>query len=244
MKKCEPVNGPHAKIRVLVVDDHPMMRQGFKATINAEADMMVCGEADSSATALEKVAALKPDLATVDLNLKNSNGLELLKDLQVRYPDLRVLVVSMYDEAFYAERVLRAGARGYLTKEAGTDRLVQGIREVMLGKPCVSDSVATRIISRSMGGPARQVLHSPSSLSDRELQVLEYIGSGFASGEIAEKLHLSVKTIESHRENIKQKLKVTSGAQLVKYAFHWVQSKEWPGAETEGRAAKPKRTRG
>jgi DNA-binding NarL/FixJ family response regulator len=214
------------KIRVFIVDDHVMLRQGLKTSINGQLDMVACGEADSRDTALQGIEHENPDVALVDLSLKNSNGLELIKDLRIRCPNVRLLVLSMHNESFYAERVLRAGAMGYITKDEAADRLIGGIRHVYAGKPWLSESVSDRIITKSMGGIPRQEAASPDCLSDRELEVLEYIGKGFASGEIAEKLKLSVKTIESHREHIKEKLDLKNAPQLVKYAFHWVHNQK------------------
>lgn len=231
------------KTRVLIVDDHMMLRQGIKAVLETEPDLMACGEADSRISALEAMESTHPDLALVDLNLKNSNGLELIKDLQIRSPGLKVLVISAYDESFYAERVLRAGAHGYLTKEEGMNRLLEAIRLVLAGKPCLSENVAASIIRKSMGGTPQPSNPSHESLSDRELEILELLGSGFVSREIAKSLNLSIKTVESHREHIKQKLGLRNAAQLVKYAFHWIQCKKWPDpkdfAALEPRPVKP-----
>ena len=230
MSKSKSEKSAKAKIHVFIVDDHQMLRQGIKAMINLEADMVVSGEAASTFEALKQIESKPPgempDVALVDLSLKDSSGLDLIKDLQIRCPELRVIVLSMQDESFYAERVLHAGAKGFINKELSTAKIIEGIRLVMTGKLCISDRVAERIISKSMNNPVRRTMPSPEALSDRELEVLELIGHGFASGEIAEKLHLSVKTIESHREHIKQKLELRNAPQLVKYAFHWVHHKQ------------------
>lgn len=220
------------KIRVFIVDDHPMLREGLKAVINQQPDMVACGEAATSAEALSRIDRCQPGILLVDLSLKDSNGLDLLKDLQIRWPNTPALVLSMHDEMFYAERALHAGARGFVAKEQGTERVIEAIRQVVRGEPYLSPSVTAKILSKTIHGSSRNHDASPESLSDRELQVLELIGSGYASGEIAEKLHLSVKTIESHRENIKQKLQLTSGSQLVKYAFSWMQHRALPGPGT------------
>ena len=218
---------PEDKIHVFLVDDHLIFRQGIKLVLEMEGDMVVCGEADGAAMALAKIESLEVDLALVDLQLRNSNGLELIKDLQIRYPKLPILVLSMHDEGFYAERALRAGARGYINKEGGRDDLIKGIRYVMAGNRFVSESVAATLIGKSMSGRVRSDGSTPEDLSDRELQIFELIGGGFSSGEIAAKLHLSVKTVDSHREHIKRKLDLRNGAQLAKQAFHWVHHARW-----------------
>jgi DNA-binding NarL/FixJ family response regulator len=215
--------GDQAKWRVFIVDDHPMLRQGIRAVIDQQRDMIVCGEAASAPEAMERIEQLRPDIVVADLTLKNSSGLELIKDLVVRCPKIPALMLSMHDESFYAERALHAGAKGFIAKEEGTEKVIEGIRQVIAGNPYFSPSVTARILSRSVGGSQRAPEGSPRSLTDRELQILELIGSGYASGEVAQRLHLSVKTIESHRENIKQKLGLTSASQLVKYAYNWMQ---------------------
>jgi DNA-binding NarL/FixJ family response regulator len=223
-----------AKLRIFLVDDHLIFRQGIKMVLEMEDDLVVCGEADSAQAALAIMDASRPDLALVDLQLRNSNGLELIKDLRIRYPRLPVLVLSMHDEGFYAERALRAGARGYINKEGGRDDLVRGIRQVLAGQRFVSESVAATLISKSLDGRTRRDNPTPQDLSDRELQIFELIGNGCSSSEIAAKLHLSIKTIDSHREHIKRKLGLTNGTQLVKQAFHWVHHAQWSQAREDG----------
>ena len=209
------------KTRVFIVDDHPMLRLGIKAVINQEPDMVVCGEAGSAQAALPSIEQLQPEVVLVDLSLVDSSGLDLLKDLKIRCPQALTLVLSMHDESFYAERVIKAGAMGFIAKEEGTERVVAGIRKILTGQPYFSERATAQILGRSVNRPGRWPTASPDSLSDRELQVLELIGSGHASGEVAQKLHLSVKTIETHREHIKQKLGLATGFQLVKYAIVW-----------------------
>ncbi len=211
-----------SKAGVFIVDDHPMLREGIKAVINQQPDMVVCGEAGGVAEALKQIESAQPGLILVDLSLKDGNGLDLLKDLHIRWPRIPTLVLSMHDEMFYAERVLYAGARGFVAKEEGSERVVEAIRQVLAGQPYLSPRVTSKILRKNIGGAVRNEEPSPECLSDRELQVLELIGNGYASGEIAEKLHLSVKTIETHRENMKQKLKLGTGSQLVKYAVQWM----------------------
>jgi len=191
--------------------------------LGMEPDLMVCGEADSAPAALQKIVALKPDVAIIDLSLKGGSGLELIKQLRAQGLNLKVLVFSMRDEGVYAERALRAGAHGYITKEEGTEKAIAAIRLLMQGKRCLSDRVAERMMDTLVGntGGAEQAIES---LSDRELEVLELIGNGLGSREIAQKLHLSIKTIESHREHIKNKLSIDSTAELAQHATRWVET--------------------
>lgn len=208
------------KVRVFLVDDHPIVRRGFQLLLGMERDLMVCGEADSGPAALQKILALKPDVAIVDLSLKASSGLELIKQLRAQALNVKLLVFTMRDEGIYAERALRAGADGYITKEEGTEKAIEAIRLLMQGKRYLSDKVAEKMMDTLAGntpGAGRAV----EALSDRELEVLELIGDGLGSRQIAEKLHLSIKTIESHREHMKTKLGLTRATELVSYAFNW-----------------------
>jgi DNA-binding NarL/FixJ family response regulator len=209
-----------SKIRVFLVDDHPIVRRGFQLLLGMERDLMVCGEADSGPAALQKILALKPDVAIVDLSLKASSGLELIKQIRAQALELKLLVFTMRDEGIYAERALRAGADGYITKEEGTEKAIQAIRVLMEGKRYVSDKMADKMMDTLMGN-SRGGEGAVESLSDRELEVLELIGNGLGSREIAEKLLVSIKTIESHREHLKAKLGLSRGTDLVSYAFNW-----------------------
>ena len=216
-----------SKVRVFLVDDHPIVRRGFQLLLALERDLMVCGEADSGPVALDRILTLKPHVAIVDLTLKASSGLELIKQLRAQSPGVRILVFSMRDEGIYAERALRAGAHGYITKEEGTEKAIEAIRLLMQGKPYVSERVSAKMVGQLAGGGAST--QTPmESLSDRELEVLEMIGGGLGSREIAERLHLSIKTIESHREHIKEKLGLGRASELVNYAFNWVHDAERP----------------
>jgi DNA-binding NarL/FixJ family response regulator len=210
-----------SKIRVFIVDDHPIVRRGFQLLLSLEPDLTICGEADSGPQALQEILALKPDLAIVDLSLKGGSGLELIKQLRAHALKLKLLVFTMRDEGVYAERALRAGADGYITKEEGAEKAVEVIRLLMQGKRYVSDKLADRMMDKLVGRAAAAEM-AVELLSDRELEVLELIGNGLGSREIAEKLHLSIKTIESHREHIKTKLGLTRAPELVSYAFNWV----------------------
>jgi len=211
------------KSKVLVVDDHPVLRQGIAQLIALEDDMMVCGEAADAASALKVAQEQKPDVAIVDISLKDSNGIDLIKDMLVRWPKLPVLVLSMHNESFYAERVFRAGAKGYVTKCEPSSKVIEGIRKVLEGEVYVSEKLATKMICKLMGGRIDSDGYSIDRLSDREFQVFELIGQGLQTREIARKLHLSVKTIDAHRENIKNKLKLENATELLKTAIHWVQ---------------------
>jgi DNA-binding NarL/FixJ family response regulator len=213
-----------AKQRVLIVDDHPMMRQGLAQLINHEPDLAACGEADTAAQALKLMSAVKPSLVLVDISLPDRNGLELIKDLQALQPGLPVLVVSMHDESLYAERVLRAGGRGYIMKQEGGKRLMQAIRQVLSGRIYVSEKMAAKILEIFSGHRA-EVAQSPvERLSDREFEVFQLVGQGKGTREIAGHLHLSVKTVEVHRANIKHKLELKHGTDLVRYAIRWAEA--------------------
>ena len=214
-------SNPSGKIRVFLVDDHPIIRRGFQLMISLERDMMVCGEADSAPVALEKIIALKPDVAIVDLGLKASSGLELIKQLHNHCPKLKILVFTMLKESIYAERALRAGAFGYVVKEEGTEKAIDAIRQLMRGRRVLSENTAVDMVDKLVGG-GQQTKASLESLSDRELEVLGLIGKGLSSREVSEWLRVSIKTVESHREHIKTKLGLKNASELVNYAFNWV----------------------
>lgn len=209
--------------KVFIVDDHPLVRQGIGMLIDQQEDLAVCGEAGSAAEALGAMEKDPPDAAIVDLTLKDSSGLELIKDMKVRLPDVRILVLSMRDEGFYAERALRAGALGYVTKEEGRNKVIEGLRRVLSGQIYVSERIATKVMGRLVGGPANADTSPVEQLTDRELEIFELIGGGMATREIAEKLHISPKTVDSHREHLKQKLQVDTAAELTRHAIQWMQ---------------------
>ena len=208
-----------SKKQVLIVDDHPMMREGLAQLINHEPDLCVCGEADNAAQALEAIAVSKPDLALIDISLPGRSGLELVKDVHTLYPELRLLIVSMHDEALYAERVLRAGGRGYIMKQEGGKKLMQAMRQVLNGQIYVSEKISAKILEIFSGQKVEKGASPMERLSDREFEVFQLIGQGHATREIAQRLHLSVKTVEVHRANIKKKLDLKSGADLVRQAI-------------------------
>ena len=222
------------KTRVFLIDDHPILRQGLAGVLNQQANLSVCGEAGEPAEALSAVERLQPDLALVDLSLRSGDGIELLKDLRVRQPRMLTLVLSMHDEALYAERALRAGARGYVMKQEKVDRLLLAISRVLSGGIYVSDQVAAHAVQRmAVGGAAAASAPEGGTqgidtfvqrLTDRELQVFRLIGRGLGTRLIAETLHLSRKTIESHREHIKTKLGFKDGSELIQRAIQWARA--------------------
>ncbi|HEV2328724.1 MAG TPA: response regulator transcription factor [Verrucomicrobiae bacterium] len=212
------------KTKVLLVDDHPTMREGLMRVIEREADMAVCGEAESIQRALEVVEMSKPDIAIVDISLAGQNGIELIKDLKVRHPHLPVLVHSMHDESVYAERSLRAGAKGYISKKEPPQKLLQAIRDVLHGEISLSATM-TRHILHTVGGDRADRKTSPfRELSDREFEVFELTGQGLGTKEIAGTLHLSEKTVQAHRDHIRQKLHLPDGRSLTGFAIRWVES--------------------
>jgi DNA-binding NarL/FixJ family response regulator len=214
----EPVARGLEVTSVVVVDDHPIVRRGLVDLINAEADLQVCGEAGTRAEALQVVRAKNPQLVLLDICLPGESGLGLVKELA---GDYRVLVLSMYEELLYAERALSAGALGYVAKYEPVERLLEGIRSVLQGKLYVSKSVADRLLHR-IARPGPQPDGDVAALSDRELEVFQMIGKGVATRDIAAALHLSPKTVETHRENIKRKLNLKSGSELVVRATAWM----------------------
>lgn len=209
------------KTRIFLVDDHPMIRERLGQLIHQEPDMIVCGEAESGPEALGKLATLPADLAIVDLSLKDSRGLELIKGLRNLLPELPVLVLSMYDESLYAERVVRAGARGYITKQEATTKVIGAIRRILSGDYYLSEQMIGRLLKRCTQG--QTFAASPvEALADRELEVFQLIGSGKATKDIAADLRVSVKTVETYRARIKQKLDLDGANELAQSAMQWV----------------------
>jgi DNA-binding NarL/FixJ family response regulator len=209
--------------RILIVDDHPMMRQGLAQLIGAETDLVVCGEAENAEQALGNVNSLKPDLVLADISLPGKNGLELIKDFQAIQPGLPILIISMHDESLYAERVLRAGGRGYIMKQEGGKKLMHAIRQVLDGKIFVSEKMSSEILEIFSGRRAGAESSPVEKLTDREFEIFQLIGQGKVTRDIADQLHLSVKTIDVHRGNIKSKLKVMSAAELIRFAVRWTE---------------------
>jgi DNA-binding NarL/FixJ family response regulator len=212
------------KKRILIVDDHPMMRQGLTQLIGAESDLAVCGGVENAERALDAIGALKPDLVLADISLPGKNGLELIKDFQAVQPGLPVLVISMHDETLYAGRVLRAGGRGYIMKQEGGTKLMQAIRRVLGGQIYVSEKMSAEILETFSGRRAGTEGSPVEKLTDREFEVFQLIGQGRGTRDIAEKLHLSVKTVEVHRANIKAKLTLKSASELIRFAVRWSES--------------------
>ena len=208
--------------RILVVDDHPIVRYGVRQLIDAEPGLAVCGEADSAASALAFAQSSRPEVVLVDLSLLESSGLSLIRELSGSAPEVRVLVLSMHDEAHFAERALRAGARGYIMKQEAIAGLVHAIRVVLSGRIYVSETVAQGVLER-IGNPERFPVGSLAALTDRELEVFELIGRGRSTAAIARHLGVSVKTIETYRANIKTKFNLQDATDLVRYATSWTQ---------------------
>jgi DNA-binding NarL/FixJ family response regulator len=207
------------KRRIFVVDDHPVVRDGFRSIINEEADLCVCGEAADASAALDNIPSASPDLVLLDITLGRGSGLELLKDLVIRHPAIPVFVVSMHDEAVYADRVLRAGARGYLMKAESSQSLLAAIRRVLEGKVFVSENVMTAIASKL--GARKNDVPPVNRLSDRELQVFELIADGVGTSEIAQRMNLSVKTIQAYIARAKEKFGVLTIKELLREAIRW-----------------------
>jgi DNA-binding NarL/FixJ family response regulator len=221
---AEPASAPAPRRKVLLVDDHPVTRQGLAALLAALPEVEICGEADHGARAVELAARLDPDLAIVDVALRTMSGIELVKHLRGVAPRVKILVVSMHDEAVYAERSLRAGAQGYLMKDAAGDEIAGAVRRILAGDVYLSPAMRARQVG---GGPPGEpsAAAAVARLSDRELEVLELIGRGYGTREIAGRLGLSSKTIDSYREHLKSKLHLAGGPQLARFAIEWCRSR-------------------
>jgi DNA-binding NarL/FixJ family response regulator len=218
-----------AQRRVLIVDDHPIVRQGLRRMIEPEPDLVVCGEVQTEREARTAIRALSPDVVIVDISLAQGDGLELVRDVHAQQPELPMLVLSMHDELIYAERLLAAGASGYIMKQAASDQLLIALRQVLSGGTYLSESLASNL-GRSEGTGGSAGADPIDRLSNRELQVLSLIGRGLSSREAAEALGLSVKTVETHRQSLKRKLNLATNAQLLQYAINWYASRSKPPA--------------
>ena len=205
------------------MDDHAVVRNGLAELINQTSDLSICGEAASGEEALEKLGPAKPDVAIVDLVLGEMSGLELLKSLKTLHPDLPILVLSMHDESFYAERCLRAGAKGYIMKKEAIEQVESAVRTILAGKVYLSQKMSEQFLLAVTRGDTTRVVSPVNRLSDRELEVFECIGQGLGASEIAKKLRLSVKTIESYQAKLKEKLNLKDSSQLFQHALHWVE---------------------
>jgi DNA-binding NarL/FixJ family response regulator len=210
------------KVRILIVDDHPMMRAGLSATIADDPSLEVCGEADGVNSALSLIQAARPDLAIIDIALKQGHGIDLVKDVKTRYPNIKMLVLSTYQESLYGERALRAGAMGYLNKQQAGENLFDAIHAILAGRRYLSKELTMRLVGRAIDAADAGGGELTSRLSDRELQVFRLIGEGLGSGAIARQLHLSPHTIDTHREKIKAKLNIRTAAQLQREATQWM----------------------
>ena len=208
-----------AKTKILIVDDHPIVRERLAELINQESDLSVCGEAEDSREALKAVELLRPDLAIIDITLKDTYGIELIKQLKESHPRLPILVLSMHDESLYGERALRAGAKGYLTKQEATKKVITAIRRILAGEIFVSEKMASTILRKVAGAAAPEGSSPTAVLTDRELEVFQLLGQGSGVKEIAEKLFVSVKTVEAHREHIKRKMNFRSSTELLRFAI-------------------------
>jgi DNA-binding NarL/FixJ family response regulator len=223
MAQAKQNQAKDTRTRVLLVDDHAVVRYGIAQLINQQGDLVVCGEEEDAAKALSAIARIKPDLVIADISLKDSSGLELMRNIRAQYPGLPVLVVSAHDESVYAEIAFRAGALGYLMKGDALEKVVPAIRRVLSGNIYVSDTLASRMLQRQVRGRT-DIQQSPvKGLSDREMEVFQLIGQWKKTKDIAHELHLSIKTIEYYREQIKQKLDVKNSVELTQYATSWVQ---------------------
>lgn len=225
MTKPKPAKAETARRRILVVDDHAVLREGLVAQINREADLMVCGEAETARAAIEAVEKLAPNLVLADLTLPGRNGLELIRDLRALRPGLPVLVLSMHDASLFAERVLRAGGRGYISKQQSGSQLIKAIRHVLSGQIYLSEEVSTRLLGSFTGKAERPKTLSPVELlTDRELEVFNLIGQAKETKEISRRLGMSAKTVEAHRASVKRKLKLKTGPELTRHAVLWVEA--------------------
>jgi DNA-binding NarL/FixJ family response regulator len=210
-----------AKKRILVVDDHPIVRQGLSLLLNREPDLVVCGEAEEATGAMHVLASARPDVLIVDISLTGPDGLDLLKNIRITHPTLPVLILSMHEESIYAERALRAGANGYIMKQEATEKVLVAVRRILSGEIYVSDRIANKMLKHYITGSRTLRNSSIADLSDRELEVFRLIGDGHGTRRIAEELHLSIKTVESYQAHIKEKLSLRSARELMQHAIQW-----------------------
>jgi len=217
------------KSRILIVEDHPLFREGLVQMINRNTTLSVCGQVADTASALKAVAELKPDLVLVDISLEGSNGIDLIKNLKAKYEELPILVISMHDESLYAERALRAGALGYLMKNEPARTVKSAIFKVLGGDMFLSDRMSGSVLARLMRGKPEEVVSPVQQLSDRELEVFQMLGEGKPSRQIAEELQLTIPTIHSFRNRIKEKLQLKNSSELMLHAMQWVREKREKG---------------
>ena len=219
--KCDP---PEVK-RIVIVDDHPLFRKGLEQLIHSEDGFAVCGEANNAPEAMDVIRKLNPDLAIVDLSLPGANGIELIKNIRAEFSKLPILVLSMHDESLYALRALRAGAEGYVMKHEAMTNVIQAIREVFSGRPYLSPAMAAQVITKFAHRQAEGEADAVERLSDRELEILELIGKGNDVRQIAKVLHLSPKTVETHRSHIKDKLDLKNSREVARFALQWLSAR-------------------
>jgi len=224
MPLAEHEESPEDGSSILIVDFHPVVRLGLTRLINASQGLRVCGEAETAHEAMEAIKVLRPDLVILDIYLKGIHGIELIENITRLYPKLLVLVFSKFDESFYAERVLRAGAKGYIMKHLPLKKITEAIRCVLAGKIYLSDKIALRLIKKNLGGRSPDYASPLELLSNQELKVFRLIGKGYSTKRIGEKLFLSVRTVEAYRNHIKEKLKLSSSNELLQYAIQWIQN--------------------
>jgi DNA-binding NarL/FixJ family response regulator len=224
MRSTSRRGAARAAHRILILDDHPMTRHGLAQLIGREEDLMVCGEAESVPQALAALPSSRPDLVLADITLPGKSGLDFIKDIKLLHPELLVLVISMHDESIYAERVLRAGGRGYVMKSQGGEKVLEAIRRVLRGEVYVSSVMATNLLDSFSRPHSRTGGRALGALTDREFEVFQLIGQGLPTTEISRRLKLSVKTVGTHRVHIKEKLKLKSGAELINHAVRWTAS--------------------
>jgi DNA-binding NarL/FixJ family response regulator len=215
------MQGKTVKARVYLVDDHPLVRESLANLINQQTDMEVCGETDTSSRALDEMNALQPDLAIVDISLKESSGLELIKAIKAKVPQLAIIVLSMHDEELYAERCIRAGASGYVMKRESSMRIAVAVREALAGKLSVSDQIAAVFAEKFVSRRKIDATSPIHALSDRELEVFGLLGKGLATRQVAEKMNVSIKTVQAYCARIKQKLHLSTATELLREAIHW-----------------------
>ena len=221
-EKEKPKPASARKKRIIIVDDHPLFRKGLEQLINSTQDgFLICGEANDAAEGMSKIRELKPDLAIVDLSLPGANGIELIKNIRAEFQKLPVLILSMHDESLYALRALRAGAQGYVMKQEALENVIDAIREVLAGRPYLSSEMSAKLITNFASGTNQS--NPTDKLSDRELEILELIGKGRDVHEIAKALHISRKTVETHRAHIKDKLNFKNAREVARFAAQWVE---------------------
>ena len=214
------------KSKILIVDDHPVVREGLTTIINHEKDLIVCGYAEDDHLALKAINELKPDVIIVDISLKDSDGIDLTKNIKHRYPKLPVIVLSIHDESVYAERALRAGARAYLMKEVLSENITNTVRTVLKGEIYVSDTISKKFLHKIAGDKAATTKTPIENLSDREFEIFRLIGVGYKASQIAKRLHLSVKTVETYRARLKEKLNLADANELLQYSIKWAKSQD------------------